>query len=348
MASGQGFLICPSVFPNHLKVQLLSCKSTVLLQNELCAKQMPASTFSLQSSMCCDVRLREEIKHALPRRGWAAASSVSRNELNLFAGQRKAPADAVSTAPHLYELFKHSVRSGRICCYLLSCSNTHPCSHGYGKDCETSTGSNTNTTKIYGRIHGRGELWEQPFFMCLQLHQCGSAGHVLSVSQRTRTCSQRCRLLCDPRKTRIHSPAIIQRHSTCPRAESALFIPHEPLTSFQMAEIFYLFIFDGIAWGVLLNPNVALAVSNNVSYQPAWARIKSAPAFSMKFALDTLAAIDKPDIKNVPIFPVPQLLERVTCKVNLIRRAPTSGSLIAVQIQSWLWAEGINIPDYSG
>lgn len=75
---------------------------------------------------------------------------------------------------------------------------------------------------------------------------------------------------------------------------------------------------------VLLNPKVALAVSNNVIYHPVWARINSAPAFSMKSALGTLAATDKPDIKSISILPVPQFLEGVACKVNLSRRAPTS------------------------
>lgn len=106
--------------------------------------------------MCCDVRLHEEIKHALPWCGWTAASSVSRNELNSFAVQRNTPVDAVSTAIRLYELLKHSIRRDWIGCYPLSWSNTQPCSHGYGEGCETSTGSNTNTTKIYGRIHSRG------------------------------------------------------------------------------------------------------------------------------------------------------------------------------------------------
>lgn len=141
---------------------------------------MPASTFSLWSSMCCDVRLHEEIKHALPWSGWTAAFSVSRNELNLFAGQRKAPVDAVSTALRLYELFKHSARSDWICCYLSSCSNTHPCSHGYGKDCETSTGSNTNTAKIYGRIHSRGGSSENNHSSC--------ASNCISVAHRAMCC----------------------------------------------------------------------------------------------------------------------------------------------------------------
>lgn len=63
---GTGALNLPFSISQPQKAQSLRCKIPDLLQDKLCAKQMPASTLSLQSCMCSYVSSDEEIQALLP------------------------------------------------------------------------------------------------------------------------------------------------------------------------------------------------------------------------------------------------------------------------------------------